>query len=176
MAESTTITLSDVELFKQKALHWANNFRTVCLLDSNNYPHKKYRSKDWLLAIDAVSEINGGENAFDELAKFRGNTDADIFGFFYYDLKNQIEKLSSSNHDGIQFPELYFFKPRYVFEITGDKLTVNRNYPETFEFVELITNYELQITNYKVTAPPQLKAKNKKEKYLKNVKSIKKQI
>ncbi len=57
MAESTTITLPDVESFKRKALYWADNFRAVCLLDSNDYPGDKYRSKNWLLAVDAVDEL-----------------------------------------------------------------------------------------------------------------------
>src|SRR3954467_8986531 len=123
MAESTTVSLPDIDSFKVKALPRANHFKTVCLLDSNSYPHKDYKSKDWVLAIDAVNEMHGSsDNAFEDLKQFRKKVQATIFGFFSYDLKNQIEKLSSNNYDGIKFPDMYFFQPRYLFEITGDKL------------------------------------------------------
>lgn len=157
-----------------KALHWANHFRVVCLLDSNNYPDEKYRSKNWVLAIDALEEICCGKNAFNELKKFQTKTNSTIFGFFSYDLKNQIENLSSKNPDGINFPELYFFKPRYILEITGSKLTVNRNYPETYELIERIQ----KITNHKKQTPHKLsiKCRTVKEEYVQHVNSIQKQI
>ena len=92
MAETTTITLQNAELFKQNALRWANHFPVVCLLDSNNYPHKKYKSKEWVLAVDTIDEINCINHCFSELENFRKKTDTDIFGFLTYDLKNEIEK------------------------------------------------------------------------------------
>lgn len=176
MAENTTISLPDTVKFKQQSLLWANHFKTVCLLDSNNYPHDKYKSKDWVLAVDAVSETTGRENAFEELKKFHNEINTDIFGFFSYDLKNQIEKLSSKNHDGIEFPDLYFFKPRYLFEITGNKLTVNRNYPETFELIELIS--KIQIPTYEVQSRDKLQliTRTSRQKYLQNVEAIRQQI
>jgi para-aminobenzoate synthetase component 1 len=175
MAESTTVSLPDIELFKVKALQWANHFKTVCLLDSNNYPHKHYKTKDWVLAIDAMEEIRCGENAFEELKKFRAKTQTNIFGFFSYDLKNQVEKLSSKHPDGIGFPDLYFFRPRYVFEIAGDILTVNRNYPETFHLIELIQSIQIDADNLSRASLP-LHSRTSRENYLKNVSAIRKQI
>ena len=174
MAESTTVSLSDIETFKAKALAWANHFRVVCLLDSNNYPHKNYTSKEWVLAIDATEEIACNENAFDALKEFQAKANATIFGFLSYDLKNEIENLESGNDDGLKFPELFFFKPRYVFEISGDKLTVNRNYPETFELIERIrqqdTIHETQDLKH------ELQARTSKETYLENIEKIRAQI
>jgi para-aminobenzoate synthetase component 1 len=175
MAESTTVSLPDIELFKVKALQWANHFKTVCLLDSNSYPHKNYKTKDWVLAVDTVDEIRCGENAFEELKKFRAKIATGIFGFFSYDLKNQVEKLSSNHHDGVGFPDLYFFRPRYVLEIAGDKLTVNRNYPETFHLIELIQSIQIDGENQS-RAAVLLNSRTSKEKYLENVTAIRKQI
>ncbi len=175
MAESTTISISNIESFRQKALHWANHFKTVCLLDSNNYPHHKYQSKNWILAVDARDELICGDNAFEELKKFQAKTNSTIFGYFSYDLKNQIEKLQSNHYDGLQFPELYFFKPRYIIEANGNKVTINRNYPETFELIELITNSNKTqpTTNNKQL---QLQTRTSKEKYLHHIELIRKQI
>ena len=171
MAESTTVTIADIELFKQQALLWANHFRVVCLLDSNSYPHKNYTSKNWVLAVDALEETTGSFNA---LENFQANSNATIFGFLTYDLKNEVENLESNNYDGLKFPELFFFNPRYVFEIEGNKLTINRNYPETFELIERIqtqdTGQKTQDTRRK------LKARTSKENYLQNVEKIRQQI
>lgn len=173
MAETTTITLSNVAAFKQKALVWANYFRVACLLDSNSYPHPTYSSKEWVLAIDAVDEITGQQNSFTQLNTFTQQATETIFGFLGYDLKNETEKLTSNNFDGLNFPDLHFFKPRYLFEIAGNKLTINRNYPETFELLEMIDKLSLPTES---SAPVTLQARTDKEQYLANIDKIRAQI
>jgi para-aminobenzoate synthetase component 1 len=175
MAETTTVTLSDIELFKIKALQWADYFKTVCLLDSNNYPHTNYISKDWILAVDAIDELVCGGNAFEQLKAFQTGAGSTIFGFLTYDLKNQVEKLESRHPDGLGFPELYFFKPRYIIEISGNKVTINRNYPETFELIEMIQKMVIKQEPAN-SAKLKITARTPKEKYLHNVRLIKKQI
>ena len=175
MAETTTVTLENIALFKKKALQWANYFGTVCLLDSNNYPHTNYKSKDWVLAVDAIEELVCGESAFENLKAFQANAGATIFGFLTYDLKNQTEKLESKHSDQLGFPELYFFKPRYIIQVTGSKVTLNRNYPETFELIELIQKMAVK-NQPPLSTKLKLKARTPKEKYLHNVEQIKTQI
>lgn len=174
MAESTTVTITHAELFKQKAFVWANYFKVACLLDSNNYPQQHYSSVEWLLAVDALSETDN----FDTFSEWNRDADRKVFGFLSYDYKNQLEKLSSNRVDGLQFPEVYFFKPRYIFEFKGNKLTVNRNYPETFELIELIEKLPLPKSESHLSSLPtvQLKPRTSKEKYLLNVEQIKAQI
>ncbi|RZK45760.1 MAG: hypothetical protein EOO94_03815, partial [Pedobacter sp.] len=41
-----------------------------------------------------------------------------MFGHLGYDLKNETEKLSSAHPDRIGFPDLYFFVPQVVVELT----------------------------------------------------------
>ena len=62
MAESTTVTLPDIESFKKNALHWANQFRVVCLLDSNHYSEQLYKSIEWILAVDEKKNLGFDEN------------------------------------------------------------------------------------------------------------------
>ncbi|RZJ79605.1 MAG: anthranilate synthase component I family protein [Flavobacterium sp.] len=103
--------------FKQKALHWANQFDVCCLLDSNQYPDV-YSAYDFILAVDVQAEIqcNSG-NAFEELKAFHEANKQWLFGFFSYDLKNEIEDLLSYNTDHLNFPELYFFIPKYLIAV-----------------------------------------------------------
>ena len=111
---------TDVQLFKQKALAWAATFDTVCYLDSNDYadPYSKF---DTLIAIGAKDEItsNSGDS-FTKIEDFRRKNSGFIAGFFGYDLKNEVENLSSDNPDGLHFPDLYFFAPQIV-------MTINKN-------------------------------------------------
>jgi para-aminobenzoate synthetase component 1 len=46
-----------------------------------------------------------------------------IFGYLSYDLKNQLEKLSSNNKSFFDLPLLHFFVPNYVVELTGENTT-----------------------------------------------------
>jgi para-aminobenzoate synthetase component 1 len=104
----------NLPLFKQKALLWASLSDAVCYLDSNNFsdPYSKF---DALIAIGAKNEITAGiGNAFEKLAQFREANQEWITGFFSYDLKNELENLTSSHDNNLGFPELYFFAPKYL--------------------------------------------------------------
>jgi len=112
------------QLFKQKALQWACTFDAVCYLDSNNFndPYSKF---DTLIAIEAKQELTTtAGNAFEALSNFREANPGWITGFFGYDLKNELEQLSSNNSDHLQFPGLYFFVPEYLIIIKGDQIEI----------------------------------------------------
>ncbi|MFN8298663.1 MAG: anthranilate synthase component I family protein [Chitinophagales bacterium] len=173
MAETTTIPVEDVETFKRKALAWANRFAVVCLLDNNNYQVAHYPATNWTLAVDRLAESTFGPPNVDTLEDFLKEAGATIFGFFSYDLKNQLERLESIKPDAFNFPDFYFFKPRYLLELNGNRLTVNRNYPETFEILDAISNMELQ---QQEVPPPVFKARTAKQDYLQHVHAIKEQI
>ncbi len=176
MAESTTVTLPDIESFKKNALHWANQFRVVCLLDSNHYSKQLYKSIEWILAVDEKKNLGFDENLkhFTDLESFLASKEQTVFGFLSYDLKNEFEKLSSENWSGINLPLLYFFEPRYTFEIKGDKLTVNRNYPETFELIEVINNFPVPSSDSATSIT--LTSRTPRETYLQNINSIRAKI
>lgn len=174
MSEITTITLTDVATFKQKALLWANYFPIVCLLDSNNYPQLTYSTKDWELAIDSIQQISTTIKSFEQLKNFHTECRSTIYGYLSYDLKNELEELHSTHPDQIGFPLLHFFEPRYVFSIQGNKLTVNRNYPETFELLETIN--KMDVAKSATSSPIQLKLRIDKTTYLQNVENIRQQI
>ena len=68
-------------------------------------------------------------NYFNDLKKFYDkfcvNKKEWLFGYLTYDLKNEIEKLKSENHDRIQFPEINFFVPQFVFELNNNTLYIH---------------------------------------------------
>jgi para-aminobenzoate synthetase component 1 len=118
----TTYNIQNPAQFKVQLLQWAQQFREAVYLDGNDY-HRKYTSFDAVLAVDAFTAIETDYiNAFAKLDEYQQVTKDWLFGYLSYDLKNDIEKLSSDNYDGLYFPDLFFFQPKKVFLIKGDVL------------------------------------------------------
>lgn len=110
--------------FKSQLLQWAQQFREVVYLDSNDYK-QNYSSYDCLLAVDAFTSVKTDyQNAFEDLKQYQQQTKDWLFGYLSYDLKNDIENLQSKNHDGLEFPDLYFFQPKKLFLLKGNQLEV----------------------------------------------------
>lgn len=108
---------TQINLFKQKALQLASTFDVCCVLDSNYYsdPYSQY---DCLIALGVDSEINlKSGNAFTQLKNFYDIHQNWMFGLFSYELKNEIEDLKSSHSDQLNFPDLFFFVPKYLIAI-----------------------------------------------------------
>ena len=101
--------------FKNKLLIWSQQFKEVIWLDSNTYP-QKYSSFEAVLAVDAYSDFQCDfQNAFEKLKRYKNKVNDYLFGYLSYDLKNDLEDLSSYNLDGLDFPELYFFHLKSYF-------------------------------------------------------------
>lgn len=108
-------SIENPEIFKQKLLIWANQFREIIFLDTNNY-HQKYSNYDAVLAVDAFTSIKTDYfNAFEDLYQYQTHTKDWLFGYLSYDLKNDTEALKSKNFDGLEFPDLFFFQPKKLF-------------------------------------------------------------
>ncbi|HEY0054055.1 MAG TPA: anthranilate synthase component I family protein [Pedobacter sp.] len=114
----------DIKLFKRKALQWAISFETACYFDSNGFTDP-YSAFDVLIAAGVASDlkVNCG-SAFEDLDRFIQQNKDWILGFLSYDLKNEIENLSSSNPDNLGFPDLYFFKPLHLIQVKDDKVSI----------------------------------------------------
>ena len=107
----------DLHSFKQKALAWAAAFEVCCVLDSNSY-NDPYGSFDLIVAAGVKKELNAhSAHKFDELKAFYEQHPDWMFGLLGYDLKNEIEQLSSENPDQLNFPDLFFFVPQYLIAI-----------------------------------------------------------
>ncbi len=121
---SKKIQLLNVRKFKSKLFDWSQQFEEIAWLDSNNY-EQHYSSYDLVLAIDAHTVLQTNyNNAFDQLQRFKNEVNDYIFGYLGYDLKNDIEALTSKNLDGLDFTDLYFFQPKKIFFLKGNELEI----------------------------------------------------
>ena len=128
---SKKIPLKNIATFKSQLLLWAQQFNEITWLDSNNY-EQKYTSYDAVLAVDAHTTLRTTVgSAFNELENYRNSCNDYLFGYLSYDLKNELENLTSANSDGLKFDDLYFFQPKKLFFIKNDSVEVR--YLESFQ-------------------------------------------
>lgn len=112
-----TFSVDDINKFKQNLLSWSQQFETAIWLDSNNYK-QQYSSFNCALAVEEFTAIKTDYfNAFDKLKEYQTITKDYIFGYISYDVKNEVEQLTSKNFDGLDFADLYFFQPQKLFFI-----------------------------------------------------------
>ncbi len=118
-------SLENPTAFKEQLLSWADQFREVVYLDSNAY-HQNHSSYDMVLAVEAFTAIKTDyHNAFEDLNQYQQQTKDWLFGYLSYDLKNDTEDLFSKNHDGLHFPDLFFFQPKKLFLLKGNQLELH---------------------------------------------------
>ncbi|ANW96965.1 aminobenzoate synthetase [Wenyingzhuangia fucanilytica] len=111
-------TVDNTPQIKEQLLVWGAQHNTVAWLDSNNNTKTNIEG---FLAIDQISFITSDyHNAFEQLKFYVDNIQDYAFGYLGYDLKNDVEKLSSHNIDETNFPDLYFFQPKKLIEVQKD--------------------------------------------------------
>ena len=159
--------------FKNYLLAWAQQFREVVYLDSNDYP-QQYSSYDCILAVDAFTSIKTDyHNAFEDLKQYQQITKDWLFGYLSYDLKNDIEVLHSNNFDGLEFPDLFFFQPKKVFLLKGNSLEIQYLTMCNDEIERDFDEISLQIADYKLqTTGVVIKQRISKENYFDKVSKI----
>jgi len=164
-------TPQNISDFKQKALNWINQFEVCCFLDSNNYKDA-YSAYDFIVAADVTHELKcNAKNAFNELKSFYALHKQWIFGFFSYDLKNEIEDLQSNNPDGLNFPDLYFFVPKYLIAFRNGKAEVLLGDPSILSEIE-----SLSIEDKKQAKAIQISQRLSKDQYIHKVEALRNHI
>jgi para-aminobenzoate synthetase component 1 len=107
---------------KRNLLYWSQDYDVALWLDSNNY-EQNYSSFDAVLALDEFTSIQTDYfNAFEKLKEYQSSVQDYIFGYLSYDIKNDVEKLSSNNFDGLHFDDLFFFQPQKIIFLKGDTI------------------------------------------------------
>lgn len=105
-------------------MQWSLPEKHVVWLDSNNHD-QKYADHSGLLAVGAHRILKTNEKeAFKALKELYDDLKDWILGYLSYDLKNDIEDLISENHDGLEFPDLFFMQPKKLFLIKGNRLNI----------------------------------------------------
>ncbi|MCF4101313.1 aminodeoxychorismate synthase component I [Gillisia sp. M10.2A] len=171
--------IQDVAVFKEKLLSWSQQFYEIAWLDSNNYPQKE-SNFDAVLAVEAFTAIKTDyTEAFNKLLEYQERNKDWLFGYLSYDLKNDVEALSSKNFDGLHFPDLYFFQPQKIFLVIGQKVELRYLKMVDDEMdadMEEILHFSTEQNNVdkplKDSKPREIKARISKQSYLHKVQEM----
>ncbi|WP_241559206.1 anthranilate synthase component I family protein [Chitinophaga barathri] len=94
-------------------------------MDNNDY-RLTGSGAEALLAADAVEVLQcSAGTAFQQLKEFHSARPGWLFGHLGYDLKNETEKLRSTHPDGVGFPDMAFFRPRYLLQLRQNELHIS---------------------------------------------------
>ncbi len=142
----------------------------ICYLNSND--------GTGILTFGIETEIKStGVNSIEKLQSFLNeNKDSYIFGCLSYDLKNDIENLNSTNFDGLEFPDLHFWKPKYVVRLQKENYIFlqGEKKAEILDFLNYFLEEETDANYHKFNI--EFKSRTTKKNYIENVKKIKASI
>ncbi len=171
MRTSKVFSVKEPKKFKEKLLSWSRQFQEIAWLDSNEYDSKS-GEYEAILAVEAFTAIKTDYvQAFDKLKEYQETTADWIFGYLSYDLKNDVENLSSKNFDGLHFPDLYFFQPQKIIFIIDDQVEfhylrmIDDEIDDDLEEIQNIT-----IESNSEHTPVKVEARISKSEYLEKIK------
>lgn len=165
-------TISDPENAKRKMLGWANRFSIFCFLDNHDY-QTNYHSVECVLAIGAKKFLTG--YTLKELQLFIDNSPAWLFGHLSYDLKNEIEGLSSMHSSRLGFPDIFFFEPEMIIHLSGNKMKIEvEKESEAGKIFREIMDYEFVILDKKEKI--RINQRVSKKEYIDTIEQLKKHI
>jgi para-aminobenzoate synthetase component 1 len=93
---------------------------TVAWLNSNSEESTSFLAMGSRCAL----ELHDTDEAFRKIQSFYNSNSSYLFGFLGYDLKNDLEELSSENKSLVSMPEAYFFVPEIVLQCRKDATIV----------------------------------------------------
>jgi len=159
--------------FWKKVLKWADSFPNFSYHDSNTYKLNGFAPRYLkLVALGSKTSFEGtGNSDFQRLKEFLDGNPDWVFGFFNYDLKNQIENLHSSNFDGINMFLMHFFVPEILMAETENGLEIGVH--EKVDLEKLLAKIESQDTVFEDLPALNVKCRVSKDRYLDIVNKIK---
>jgi len=100
--------------FVNQLIRFTKAFPCACILNSNGH-NDKYSRFGFIAGLGVQEQIwVESINVFDFLKEFHQTHQEWMFGFLSYDIKNQLENLSSIHPDRIHFPLAHFFIPQIL--------------------------------------------------------------
>ena len=136
MRQNQIFLLENPTEFVHKLLLWSQNFSEIAAYASCSFPSQlplnfemPNASFDFLIGVESLKSVQSadfeGLSSFEKVKQHLAIEKDWLLGYWGYDLKNEIENLTSSHFDGVTLPNLFFFQPRWVFTISANRLEIS---------------------------------------------------
>jgi len=154
-------------------LNWANRFSIFSFLDNHRY-QTNYHSIECLLAVgNKNSFIANAGNALNDLQNFLNKNPRWLFGHLGYDLKNEIESVTSSYKSRHGFPDIFFFEPKIIIRLSENELEIESEDDTGEIFNEIMQSEErLELKNDLIN----IQQRVSKKEYIETIEQLKKHI
>lgn len=107
-------------------------------------------------------------NAFESLKQFHQNSW--LFGYLGYDLKNEVEKLSSENTDHVEFPAISFFQPEHIIFFEEEGIRIES---EDMDLIDTILSTQISMIDSQFTSP---NSSVRKADYIQHIEALRNHI
>ncbi len=156
-------------------LNWISQFNIFAFLDNHQY-QSSHHSIECLAAAGSVDSIMAnGPGALDHFDRFnRQYPGRWKFGHLSYDLKNDIEGLHSRHPNTVGFPDLFFFLPEILIQLTRQEISIQSHSGGEEQIWKNIQSFGSYIPQSSAEAPMQ--ARFTKEQYIGAVQKIQQHI
>jgi len=167
-----TVPLADLPAdFRARALQWAAQFTHCAYYEHNDLQQSAAGTFERLLAVAAASTITPATLAALPSYLRQPPLGAPRCGFVTYDVKNEIEAISSDNFSGLDWPALHFFLPETWLYWRADTLEI---YGATAGV--LTTILATAVPHVLPPSVPPLRARMPRAEYLQAVDSVRQDI
>ena len=172
MRQLAEIKRSNYPYFTEVLVEWANRFDFASVLNSNGY-EDTYGQYILLAGIGHKRLVKKG--SIQEIRELYAAKKTWLFGHLGYDLKNQIENLSTKHLAQFDFGDLTFFEPEFVVQQKRGNDSV-QIWGESLEgiqpFLEMLETYSaLEELSF-----PMLQPKMSRGEYLEAIRALKVEI
>jgi para-aminobenzoate synthetase component 1 len=166
-------TVANPDEFVLQALYWANRFDHCHSFTDNSlpYPYKGFRK---MLAVGCHKTVPiTPTQTFESVQAFYDLEQDWLIGYFSYDLKNEIEELSSHNTDVHHSPPAYFYVPLHLIHWEENAVRIESFGDPNQVFAQI---EQTRPFSPAAVAPVTLHARTDRNTYLQQVEQIKEHI
>lgn len=165
------------QVLKDKLISWAQQFDPCVIMDSFSAQNSDYpngSTYEMVIGVSAYQTLISNANSFAKLKSFHDSHTDWMLGYFSYDLKNELEDLSSNNEDFHKMNHLHFFIPKVVILVTEGALEIQSIHEDPDAIWTEIQN--IHVVDSNKLNPITLTPRMHHAEYIKGVKSLKHHI
>ena len=166
--------ITDFEVFYTKMLNWLSKFNIYCLLHNNNYKPNT-SGYQITVAVNSILTFAHNTNALKGLQDISNLTGQWLFGHITYNLKNELENLTTATVDHIGFPIVQFFVPEMVLQISSSSCSITSCVAQPQSIYNSINDNNETLTNATNTSIT-LSPVQSKQAYTTTVNTLKKHV
>lgn len=174
MEKVLEININDQPGFLDRLIDFANGFSHASVLISNQYPDV-YGKYELLAGIgkhqSGLNEIRSTKQLKQQISNKKW-----LFGHLTYDLKNELEKLSSSKGANFKFEQINFFEPQIVVKQPRGGENVTIYLQEEIDKAVLGDLLNIKAVECKPQKMPPFQPRITKENYLEALQQVKDEI